>query len=225
MKSFFGYILSQKQDERGTTLIELLAATVIFLAVLMPLSSMYLSGVHTYTQTVKEINLQDELDFVTADIMKKIQGATYFELTNTNDTVAYDQKVFQLFQKANLVDSQADFRLYKPILSTYTTEIKYENGTPSSTVTKSTYGFDVIKDATHQAFSFNREEYLVYGLFQLDTDPSLANQKLNVYLVITPKSSFTSLDDLLSYMQTHQPPYEYIRTTKTQLSVNHNQQG
>lgn len=244
------YFLQLIRNEDGLTLIELLAATVIFLLVIIPMSGMYIKGVDTYNQSVNETTLQNELDFLTSNIMNKLQGATYFELNNfdPNDP-AYRaaEQAFKLMQykdpnknngqdknlasEDGLIPANQTFgeSPIKPILTTYNIQVKNadQTGQPVSTMTKSVYQFQ--SDHTNTA---DKSSYIVFCFFE--PDPILPSQKMNLYLLIAPynaqppnykQSGFSGISDIQKYIDNNNPPYEYIRVAKTQISINHNQQG
>ena len=68
------------RDQSGVTLVEVLAALFIFLIILIPLTSVYVSGVQVYNQTREQTALRNAADFAIGEVMRTVQGASYFEL-------------------------------------------------------------------------------------------------------------------------------------------------
>ncbi|RXT14685.1 PilW family protein [Ammoniphilus sp. CFH 90114] len=218
--------LKNVNNQNGVTLIELLAATVILFLFIIPLSSFYLSGFTVFQQTVKQTNLRQELDFVIADVMKKIQYANYFELQTTRS----DDKnnMIKLINSGKLVSDltidSTKQNLYHTDLATYRIEVP-SSSTPRSTVTKHTYHFE--------DFDFNKSSYVVNGLFSLDEEQQL----LTTYFIIAPKTaensdpiivnqqqaSFKDIKEIEEYVKNNQGPFEYIRFVKTEFPVSNSQ--
>lgn len=250
----YKFFLASLTNENGLTLIEILAATFIFLVVVTPLSGIYLSGAKTYMKTEAQSNLRSELDFAIADIMKKTQDASYFDLVDTVDE-SQKQEFIDLFSNSKLGNLFVDEKTGQPNtdnlntgLAVYRFRVEYtsndptnsENKQPTSTVTKDIYQFQPDINNLEKPFSYNHDKYLVYGLFQLDSSVDTSNssnyQKLNVYLLIAPKSdnplsedgkptSFRNLADIQKAIDDGNSPFEYIRVVKTQITVNNIRQG
>lgn len=68
------------RDQSGMTLLETLASLFIFLIILIPLTSVYVSGVQVFNQTREQTDLRNVADFAIGEVMRTVQGATYFEL-------------------------------------------------------------------------------------------------------------------------------------------------
>jgi hypothetical protein len=260
MQNYYKFF-SWLKEEKGLTLIEILTATFIFLIVVIPLSGIYLSGAKTYMKTEAQSNLRSELDFVIADIMKKTQDASYFDLKDVGDE-NQKQTLINLFSNPKLgnlfVDNktgQSNIDNLYTGLAVYSFQVRYKeipdlndsnknDIQPDSTVINNVYQFQPGSEYT--PFNYNHDNYLVYGLFQLDTsenpddsssESSTTNyKKLNLYLLIAPKSdnpliedgkptSFRDLTDLINTVNHRDPPFESIRVIKTQITVNNIRQG
>jgi hypothetical protein len=235
----YNKFLTWLKEEKGLTLIELLSATFIFLVVVIPLSGIYLSGAKTYMKTEAQSNLRSELDFVIADIMKKVQDASYFDLVDTGDEDKHS--LYTIFSNPNLgpLFSGSEDDLKRGI-SVFNMQVGY-NERPSSTVTKNVYEFqpDARNTQNQSYFNYNHENYLVFGLFKLGDDSASNSgdlKTLTMYLLIAPysaqplivngqPSSFRSLDEIKNTILHGNPPFEYIRVVKTQMTVNNIRQG
>jgi|GEM_PF-2992567 len=68
------------RDQSGVTLVEVLASLFLFLIILIPLTSVYVSGVQVYNQTREQTALRNAADFTIGEVMRTVQGASYFEL-------------------------------------------------------------------------------------------------------------------------------------------------
>ncbi|MBP1930218.1 PilW family protein [Ammoniphilus resinae] len=221
-------------DQRGVTVLELLLSVTIFLLVVLPLSTYYLSGVDRYQKTLKQSNLRNELDFTIADIMTKVEGASFFEISDTGLETTDKRKddLLTIFQSPKLGSSisESEAQELKASLTTYKTHVTYEydetldRKVPRSEIVKQTFQ---IPD-----FNFNHQLYLIDGLFKLSDD----NKKLLVFLVVVPKSSyflemdgqhsgFTGWDEVVTALEEDSPPFEYIKITKIEIAVNNLQRG
>lgn len=219
-------------NQQGVTVLELLVSLSIFLLVILPISSYYLNGIDRYNKTMKQSNLRNELDFVIADILTKVEESSYFELSHSTSEDQRLKNLIEIFQNEQLGKLITDDEKagIKTKLTTYKVEVKYDDkdGTLSKKESRT-----VITKKTWQIsdFNFNKDQYIIDGLFKLSPD----NKKLSVYLIAVPKSAallqidnqyagFTGLDDIIGALN-DPPPYEYIKTTKTEISVNNWQQG
>jgi hypothetical protein len=234
--------LSRISNENGLTLVEVLAATFIFILIVIPLSGIYLSGAKTYMKTEAQSNLRSELDYVVADIMKKVQDASYFDLV---DTGGEDKdSLYTIFssqnssnQNSNPVFSGNKDDLKKGI-AVFKINVGY-NEKPVSSVTRDVYEFQPDTSSPQSDFNYNHDKYFVFGLFKLGDDTSTNStdlKTLTMYLLIAPKSdqplivdgkptSFRSLDEIKTTILNGNPPFDYIRIVKTQMTVNNLRQG
>jgi type II secretory pathway pseudopilin PulG len=228
-KNMYPLIMSQ----RGTTLVELLAAITIFIVILLPLSSVYVKGVSLYQQTEEQTSLRNEADFLLSDILNTVQNASYFELTSTPD----DHTLYTIFSNQgvnNLVQGE-DENTLKGGVMIYTRSTKYSNdeNTTTYSLTRNTYQW-APHNHKDKVFNYDEGSYMAYGLFKTTED----NRKLIIYLLITPggnspitrdglQTHFNSLTDVLDEINRLGPnqhsPYIYV--VRTEFTVNNLTKG
>jgi prepilin-type N-terminal cleavage/methylation domain-containing protein len=240
------------QNQRGLTLIEMLLAVAIFLAVVIPLSSIYLSGVSLYQNTQNRTALRNEADFVISDIMNQIQNASYFELADeptTEDDKARKDDLINIFtntqagEKVLKIENETDKRNVQNELIMYTQRVEYKEkegeNIPSttSTLTRNIYGFDKEEPNTHniyRSFNYDQNKYIVDGLFEVDEN----KKNLIVYLVIAPKGEhpvfknnqqveFRDVEDIAKEVKRlgSAKQNEYIHIIRTEIAVNNLRKG
>lgn len=182
------------KDERGLTLIEIIASSLIFFAVLIPLVSVYIRGVEIYQDTALKNQLRNETDFIVGDVMRIIQEASYVKLpagaapsADTND--AGENKENNPGEEATQTEIAVTEEDYlKNIFSTvtgfsqsdslsrdiylYDRSITVKNGTSTSELTREKWSLRQCQGETcgFQPFPVNQRDYIVDGLFQLDRD-------------------------------------------------------
>jgi prepilin-type N-terminal cleavage/methylation domain-containing protein len=239
------------QNQRGLTLIEMLLAVAIFLAVIIPLSSIYLSGISLYQNTQEQTALRNEADFVISDIMNQIQNASYFELVDeptSEADKAHKDELLAIFKHAQEekdvleIKNETDKRNVQNELIMYTHHVEYKEekeNMPStiSTLKRNIYGFDKEKPNTHKiyrAFNYDQNKYIVDGLFKVDYN----TKNLIVYLVIAPKGEkpvfknnqqveFTNVKEIVDEFNRlgSAKQNEYIHIVRTEIAVNNLRKG
>jgi len=222
------------KNEKGVTLVEVLTGLAIFMLVIIPLSGIYLNGITVYNKTQTQTNLRNELDYVLSIVMKKIQDASYYELSINNSTKETRNQILRVFENekaGDLLDEGYDPEDYYTDIITYNIKVDRDAGETTSTVTKEVH--NILPDQPNSLYVSN--SYLVYGLFKLDKetkdDPN--NHKVIAYLLIAPKSKTTGpiyIDDQqASFVGLDQieadDSFEYIRVVRTEISTNQVSQG
>jgi hypothetical protein len=227
----------------------MLLAVSIFLAVVIPLSSIYMSGVSLYQNTQNQTALRNEADFVISDIMNQIQDASYFELADeptTEDDKARKDDLITIFtntqegEEVLKIESETDKRNVQNELIMYTQRVEYkekeeENIPPTtSTLERKRYGFSHYKSEIYQPFNYDQNKYIVDGLFEIDEN----TKNLIVYLVIAPKGEkpvfknnqqveFTSVKEIADEFNRlgSSKQNEYIHVVRTEIAVNNLRKG
>lgn len=238
------------RNEAGLTLVELLASLTIFIVILIPLSSVYLSGITTYGKTQVQTSLRNEADFIIGDIMNTLQDASYFDLDDGTDNTNSKEDIFAILRSAHVI-SETDSTSFKKAIATYKREVNYETLPSSSTekVPVSILNKKLFQLAPstgiYSSFSYD-PSYLVYGLFRIVEDNINPNsKKVAVYLIIAPraqnsgniqngqKTAFTNLQEIKEEVERIQPIasggtsstesnvlFNYIYMVRTEISVN-----
>lgn len=187
------------RNEAGLTLIELLASMTIFIVILLPLSSVYISGITTYSKTQVQTSLRNEADFVIGDIMNKLQNASYFDLDTGKGITDEKEEVLELFGSVGMIPDGEDNDFDQGI-TTYKRKVKYEaldssaEKSPVSTLEKKVYQLvppsqpeEISNQELYNLFSYD-SAYLVYGLFRIRDDETTNNKRVSIYLIIAPKA-------------------------------------
>ncbi|MBN6186532.1 prepilin-type N-terminal cleavage/methylation domain-containing protein [Aneurinibacillus sp. BA2021] len=225
MKSQIRKTFSLLKTEHGLTLIETLVAVAIFLLIIIPISSYYLSGISVFQRTQTQTNLRNEADFVLANILNTIQNATYFDLQQVSDE-EHKKDLLSIFEKSGTFDfsnaSEEEQNRVKNTLSdgifTYTLTLNKDN---ISKLERKKYRFP------------SDSNYLVDGLFRLSDD----NTKLMIYLVVAPKNTnpteenqrdrngekmeFHTIEEIADEIHSREnDSLHYIRLIRTEFSVN-----
>lgn len=225
------------KNQKGVTLLEVLTAMAIFMLVVIPLSTVYLNGITVYNKTQTQTHLRNELDYVLSIVMKKIQDASYYELSKDDSTQEIRNQILKVLKNENsgdLLDGEVDPEAFYTDITTYNIKVDSKAGETTSTVTKEIY--NLLPDQPNTLYASS--SYLVYGLFKLDkgtngeaNDPN--NHKIIAYLLIAPKSKakdstyindqrafFNGLDEIEA-----DDSFEYIRVVRTEISKNRLNQG
>lgn len=195
MKRFIKNYTSYMRNEAGLTLVELLASITIFILILIPLSSVYVSGITTYGKTQVQTSLRNEADFIIGDIMDKLQNASYFDLDDGTDNTDKSD-IFNVLKSGHVV-TEANDTAFKKGVAVYTREVNYEKlnessleKVPVSILKKKAYQFSPTppgKEDLYAPFSYD-DSYLVYALFRIIEENSDKNNKrVGIYLIIAPK--------------------------------------
>lgn len=242
-------------NQRGLTLVEMLASITIFVLIFIPLSSVYIRGVELYNQTQEQTSLRNEADFVIGDVMRTVQEATYFEMGDVSNATEF-ATLLEIFRSAKAgklidVDTKEPDSLFTDSLVLYNRSSVYEPVDPSKPVdsntnpnvtkwllTRKNYLFQLPASPTaiDQVFAHS-PNYLVRGLFRISPD----NKSLMLYLVIAPfgaaafdqegqQMRFASLQEIrdeLNRQATSDPDRvsSYIRFVKTDFAVNNLRRG
>lgn len=198
------------KDERGLTLIEIIASSLIFFAVLIPLVSVYIRGVEIYQETALKNQLRNETDFIVGDVMRIIQAASYVKLpagaTPSADTDdAGENMENNPGEEAKQTETPvAEEDYLKNIFSTvtgfsqsdsmsrdiylYERSVTVKNGTSTSELIREKWSLRQCQGETcgFQPFPVNHRDYIVDGLFQLDRDfiGESAEKRVTLYLVV-----------------------------------------
>jgi hypothetical protein len=212
MSRFLKFVHREILNERGISLVELLVAVGIFLAIILPLSSIYISGISLYDRIRIETELQNETDFILSGILNKIQDASYFELPEesfdptTHSTLTdiftsplAGENILPATEKTNVMDGLITYNLQLSL-----NDDDNDPVTPpvqKSSLKRSFYQFNMEEDAKHEKqeeeresdspnnnfeyFEYNEGAYVVGGLFNITKN----NQSLIVYLVAAPRGS------------------------------------
>ncbi|WCN38544.1 PilW family protein [Aneurinibacillus uraniidurans] len=208
-------------DERGLTLIEVLAALTIFFAILLPLTSVYTKGVSLYATTRTQTDLRNEADFVLGDIMRtlrehkesatepnksdSISPVSSFELKNyPSDSEDTLKRIFSNRLAGGMMDETARNAAQNAAL-VYYRSVKLVSRDPNnqdeekitqSSVSRVGYVLSETLPAgtngLYQRFPIQDNRYLIDGLFEMTTDGS---QKLIVYLLIAPRGEQITTSD------------------------------
>lgn len=207
VKSYF-------RNETGVTLVELLVSMSIFLLVVLPLSSYYLSGINQYNKITLQTALRNEADYVISQVMNQVQDASYFELTKTpgSGTQEEQDRNHLISILKNHLPSESIIDSCQLGIITKNIEVKSE-----SKITRQIYRFSdppAGKENLIKQFDYNQSLYLINGLFSISDD----YQKVTIFLVVAPKSKgFNNLGDINNSDSSNR---EYIRVVKTEISVN-----
>jgi len=224
-------------NEKGITLVELLAALFIFLLIVIPLSSVYINGIQLFNKTQQQTDLRNEADFVISNVMTQVQSASYFDLPQEKNTSKRDQ-ILSILKKAGLDPVVKDgiaqdqiktrIQLYK-LQVAYTQLAGSTEKTTESTMTRVTKGFDCpAGDCENLAASAS---YMIDGVFHLSSD----KKRLILYLVMAPKlaSGETSYQDergqsvkFRDLQHIHDDfTKDYVRVVRTEFAVTNFQKG
>lgn len=204
-------------DERGLTLIEVLAALTIFFAILLPLTSVYTKGVSLYAATRTQTDLRNEADFVLGDIMRTLREhrepdnpnngspVSSFELKDyPSDSEATLKRIFSHRLAGGMMDETARNAAQNAVLVYYRSVnlvFRDPNNPDEEKITQSSVsrvGYVLSEtlpagtNGLYQRFPVQDDRYLIDGLFEMTTDGS---QKLIVYLLIAPKGEQITTSD------------------------------
>lgn len=245
--AFIYYIFNMTRNEKGASLVELLTATAIFLAIILPLSSYYISSISLYDQTRVETDLQNETDFLLSTILNTVQDASYFELDgNTTDV---DSDLLSIFSHdlagQNLLPVSEKASVH-PGIKRYNLQREYykaddqADDIQKTILTRISYGFNVSdKNDVQKSFEYNSSSYLANGIFALDEE----KQVLTVYLLVAPrgngtiqngqKSAFLNESEVLNELNRlrserapdDKAPLHFIRIIKTSFAVTNLKRG
>ncbi|MED0671971.1 hypothetical protein P4S95_17470 [Aneurinibacillus aneurinilyticus] len=245
--AFIYYIFNMTRNEKGASLVELLTATAIFLAIILPLSSYYISSISLYDQTRVETDLQNETDFLLSTILNTVQDASYFELDgNTTDV---DSDLLSIFSHdlagQNLLPVSEKASVH-PGIKRYNLQRQYykadaqADDIQKTILTRISYGFNVSdKNDVQKSFEYNSSSYLANGIFALDEE----KQVLTVYLLVAPrgngtiqngqKSAFLNVAEVLNELDRlrservpdDKAPLHFIRIIKTSFAVTNLKRG
>ncbi|MED0678903.1 PilW family protein [Aneurinibacillus thermoaerophilus] len=222
MSLFRKFVHQKIFNERGVTLVELLVAVGIFLAIILPLSSIYISGISLYDRTRIETDLQNETDFILSNILNTVQDASYFELPNDSFDPTRHNTLVAIFKNSLAGKSllpPEDEGKSRDGLITYDLKLAYDTETKKqqSMLKRTFYQFpqlssgdsqsnpNITNDSNNVWKTFKHDEgYVVGGLFTVTEH----NDKLTIYLVVAPKgksgtirngqkAEFTDLNDVL----------------------------
>ncbi|WP_139490261.1 PilW family protein [Brevibacillus dissolubilis] len=192
-------------NQRGYTMVELLAACVIFLAVLLPLSSVYVNGLDQYAKTSMQTTLRNETDFMIGEMMRHIQEASYVELEQEQNPVERE-KLVRLFQQAGLIGSSADESesgttsadptgssdssapspldpsRYSTRLWLYDKSLTFSAGRTTSQVTRTSYTFSCDPCEKGLGQPPRQDGYILHGLFEVQSP-----RRAVLYLLVAHK--------------------------------------
>ncbi|USG64675.1 prepilin-type N-terminal cleavage/methylation domain-containing protein [Brevibacillus ruminantium] len=201
------------RDQSGMTLIEVIASLFILLMILIPLTSVYVSGVQVYNQTREQSALRNAADFVIGDVMRTVQDATYFELEALDERqesaeqqllvqILKSKKAGELLQSSSgsrqsqvssLEGSATDDIADSIILYNSKTvfaplgdasQPSAENSVSQSLLTRQIYRFPPVDPTDELVKAFRTEPgYLVRGLFTVSAD----SKTLTLYLLVAPQ--------------------------------------
>ncbi|ERI11295.1 PilW family protein [Aneurinibacillus aneurinilyticus] len=233
MRNKIGKFLFPLKTERGLTLVELLVAIALFLLIIIPISSYYISGISLYQRTQTETNLRNEADFVLSDIFNTVQNATYFELQPVKNE-NHKEDLLSIFEKSGTLDFDSKSEEEKNAIKNklyygiFTYKLTLDKDNVSKLKRK---GLQFFATDAGGKFSYN-PSYLVDGLFRLSDD----NKKLIVYLLVAPKNSreeenrtdrsgedmeFKTIEDVKDVINAKgNTSLHYIRLIRTEFAVN-----
>lgn len=205
---------SSVHNAKGATLVELLTALTIFMAIVIPLSSLYMTQIKVYYSEQVKTRLDRQVDFVLMNIMNVVEDASYFDLYQSsnaeNDSISHKIELAELFS----VDSTGSLLTLSQDATDDVKEkfvedlslgiVKYRYYTQKVTsdglenyqsfIKRSVYQFDQLSfsddpNSLYQSFMFDQDDYIVDGLFQLERTNNEENyKKMIIYLVIAPKT-------------------------------------
>ncbi|WP_027414877.1 PilW family protein [Aneurinibacillus terranovensis] len=237
MKNKAAYLRSFLPNQYGVTLIELLIATVIFLTIVLPLSTVYIQGMNEYKKTKIQTQLRNEADFLLSGIMKQVQESSYFELADDSmlsdqGLVTADDKetLLTIFSQTNLLTrnsptapsgTPADTDYHQGIIS-YKQTVAYDSssGQPSSTLNRKIYTFNRGGSTDlFQGFDYDNAAYIAKGLFRVSDD----NKKLYIYLVIAPHydPGSASSNNQPMFIKGIQASYKNLAEIKAAIDASH----
>ncbi|MFD2369060.1 PilW family protein [Brevibacillus sp. GCM10020057] len=198
------------RDERGLTLVELIASSLIFFTILIPLVSVYVKGVEIYQETTVKNQLRSDTDFLIGNVMRTIQEASYVKLAPETATERQDpanEQVksiiaasFPAFQESNAASSCRIY-LYKRSVKRSEEAVPDEEATSTgnrtvSLLTRETYSFAPCPQAEgsgasceHVPFPTDPDRYLVQGYFEIDqpAGDSSGKKRVTLYLVVAQR--------------------------------------
>lgn len=208
-------------DQRGYTLIELVASSLIFLTVLIPLISVYVDAVDTYQETSLKNQVRNETDFILGEVMRTIQEASYFELAPP------DEEAATLLEIVTHADAGIRDTPVHPVsrgLMLYKRSIAYEAGSTRSLLTRETRFFTPCPAAPcgYRPFPVNHQGYIVDGLFEMTDE-----RRVILYLVVALRHQPD--DHLQTVLQWLNDPHEenrnYVRIVRTEIDVSSMREG
>jgi prepilin-type N-terminal cleavage/methylation domain-containing protein len=199
------------KNEKGLTLIEVIVASAIFLLIVLPLTSYYLSGIKVYNQSRIETNLRNETDSILFNILNgvseqnsadtyKNEGSTYIykgiqdasdfaiEPDFENDRKETLIKIFSHNKAQNLLPLNASGSSQvetSPAIKLYT----YDD----SKLMRSRWTFENNSpQSIDRTFKYNRTLYIADALFSIQEEVGSNEQTkgkiLTIYLVIAPRT-------------------------------------
>lgn len=204
-----------RHDERGLTLVELIASSLIFFTILIPLVSVYVKGVEIYQDTAVKNQLRNDTDFLIGNVMRTIQEASYVKLAPEADEEQPDPATEQV--KSIIAASFPAFQEYRAASSSriYLYKRSVKSGREASAgdeatstgnrtvslLARETYSFapcpqpeDGVNGCSHIPFTTDPNRYLVQGYFAMEQadDPS-AKRRVTLYLVVALRYDTLSL--------------------------------
>ncbi len=222
------------RDQRGVTLIELLASIFIFLAILIPLTTVYVKGVEIYHETTLKNQLLNETDFVVGDVMRSIQEASYFDLAPADsDTVSEDyhkrDQLRQIIEHPHVGLTVPAMKQVSTGMMLYKRELRYDSksGSTRSILTRETRYFQNPSNASTVFNLFPRHQTSFYtdGLFVIPDD-----RRVILYLIMAlPEDAqhrpLNSPAAILASLDASEENREYIRVIRTEIDVSNIREG
>lgn len=210
-------------NDKGVTLVEMLVGLAIFMGIVIPLSSLYMSQIKFYYSEQVKTQLDRQVDYVLSNIMNEIQDASYFDLYFPKNSVELAKSEEHKIRLAKILTlditghhmelpPDENFDAQKEYVKDYSqgvTRYQYSyssNGNGgneyTSLIERKIYQFLPLSDLTdssglYQPFIYDTNAYIVDGLFKLEdeqADTIANNKKLTILLVIAPKSLNNSVE-------------------------------
>lgn len=199
------------KNERGLTLVEVIVASAIFLLIVLPLTSYYLSGIKAYNQSRIETGLRNETDAILFNILngvseqnpaetyqaegsnylyKGIQDASDFTI-DPNVSPGHKETLLKIFSHTKaqhllaIGTAGTSPEELSPAIKLYT----YYN----NTLLRSRWSFENNGlGSINKTFKYDRNSYIADALFSVheeDIADGKSNGKiLKIYLVVAPRT-------------------------------------
>ncbi|MGN7470658.1 PilW family protein [Brevibacillus sp. SAFN-007a] len=239
------------QDERGLTLVEVLATSLIFFAILIPLIGVYVKGVEIYQTTSLQNTLRNDTDFLIGSVMRTVQEASYVKLPSSDPESADDAAARQIIRASfpEFDDAASSNRLYVHKRSVQIQPAS-ENTQTISLLTRETYSFapcenqgSDIQPCSHIPFPVDRHLYLAKGFFAMPPQESgdAAKKQVILYLVVALRygsfplpateedkqndALFANWAEVEKAVTQNTPKARYVRVVRTEIELGSEQKG
>jgi Tfp pilus assembly protein PilV len=229
----YRHFFSLLRNERGVSLIEVLASSFIFLMIVIPLCSVYVNGIQIYQDTSYKTALRNEANFLIADIMRKIQESSYFEIADivneekdASNKTATSYLIDIINNRMNGEISADEADSVKRMLVMYMHTVGYKNDATISQTVRKTFRFQqpnlTAANSSEEFFTYT-QSYVAEGLFRISGEN---RNKLILYLVISPREGDNLLQNLSRInSQVQNGDTDLIQVIRTEIDVNSSRKG